>query len=262
MGTLRFDHVGVVVDDLDAVAAFFLDLGFEREGGTLVEGESVDEINGLDGVRAEVMMVRAPDGSGTLELVKYHAPADNESAHPSPANRLGFRHIAIEVTGSITRTLLDWTSITAINAPSWRRSTQRSIARPAQKRQSGAVAPPIRSPYSFALRFRSRVWPSVSGETRQPHGAATNSCGPVPTITAIGASQPGHRVPESPIEDASADASVIDPPGIDPRDRSGPAAASDRPLDRSPRSPLAGRFDRRSCLRAILSSCETFMSRE
>lgn len=97
MGMLRLDHVGVVVDDLDAVAAFFLDLGFEREGRALVEGESVDKINGLDGVRAEVVMVQAPDGSGKLELVKYHAPADDEGAHPSPANRLGFRHIAIEV---------------------------------------------------------------------------------------------------------------------------------------------------------------------
>ncbi len=94
---LRFDHVGVVVDDLDAVAAFFLALGFEREGSGLVEGETVDKINGLDGVRAEVVMVRTPDGSGRLELVKYHAPADNEGVHPWPANRLGFRHIAIEV---------------------------------------------------------------------------------------------------------------------------------------------------------------------
>jgi catechol 2,3-dioxygenase-like lactoylglutathione lyase family enzyme len=98
MGMLRFDHVGVVVDDLDAVTAFFLGLGFEREGKMLVEGETVDKINGLDGVRAVIMMVRTPDGSGTLELVKYHAPADNEGAQPLPANRLGFRHIAIEVT--------------------------------------------------------------------------------------------------------------------------------------------------------------------
>jgi hypothetical protein len=77
MGMLRFDHVDVVVDNLDAVAAFFLDLGFEREGKMLVEGETVDKINGLDGVRAERMMVRTPDGSGKLELAKYHAPADN-----------------------------------------------------------------------------------------------------------------------------------------------------------------------------------------
>jgi hypothetical protein len=67
MGMLRFDHVGVVVDDLDAVAAFFRALGFEREGGALVEGETVDKINGLDGVRAELVMVRTPDGSGRLE---------------------------------------------------------------------------------------------------------------------------------------------------------------------------------------------------
>lgn len=94
---LRFDHVGVVVDDLDAAAQFFLDLGFEREGEGLVEGEWVDKINGLDGVRAEMVMVRTPDGSGKLELVKYHAPAHNEGARPFGANRPGFRHICIEV---------------------------------------------------------------------------------------------------------------------------------------------------------------------
>jgi catechol 2,3-dioxygenase-like lactoylglutathione lyase family enzyme len=97
MGMLRFDHVGVVVDDLDAAAAFFIDLGFEREGGTLVEGETVDRINGLDGVRAEVVMVRTPDRTGKLELVKYLTPTDDEGPYPWLANRLGFRHICIEV---------------------------------------------------------------------------------------------------------------------------------------------------------------------
>jgi catechol 2,3-dioxygenase-like lactoylglutathione lyase family enzyme len=97
MGMLRFDHVGVVVDDLDAATAFFLGLGFEREGGAAVEGEAVDKINGLDGVRAEFVMVRTPDRTGKLELVKYHAPADDNGVHSSPANRLGFRHICIEV---------------------------------------------------------------------------------------------------------------------------------------------------------------------
>jgi catechol 2,3-dioxygenase-like lactoylglutathione lyase family enzyme len=98
MGKLRFDHVGVVVNDLDAVTAFFLGLGFECEGSRmLVEGETVDKINGLDGVRAELIMVRTPDGSGKLELVKYHTPTDNIGANALPANRLGFRHIAIEV---------------------------------------------------------------------------------------------------------------------------------------------------------------------
>jgi catechol 2,3-dioxygenase-like lactoylglutathione lyase family enzyme len=94
---LRFDHLGVVVDDLDAVTDFFLGLGFERDGGTSVEGEVVDKINGLDGVRADVMMVRTPDRTGKLELVKYHAPADGNGVQPLPPNRLGFRHICLEV---------------------------------------------------------------------------------------------------------------------------------------------------------------------
>jgi catechol 2,3-dioxygenase-like lactoylglutathione lyase family enzyme len=99
---LRFDHVGVVFDDLDAALAFFLDLGFEHEGRTTVEGEAVDTVNGLAGVRAELAMVRTPDGTGRLELIKYHAPADTESSHPWPPNRPGLRHICIEVNDLTT----------------------------------------------------------------------------------------------------------------------------------------------------------------
>jgi catechol 2,3-dioxygenase-like lactoylglutathione lyase family enzyme len=94
---LRFDHIGVVVDDLDAVTDFFVALGFERQGGGRVDGEIVDRINGLDGVEAQFAMVRTPDGTGKLELVKYHAPATDQEPRPLPPNRLGFRHIAIEV---------------------------------------------------------------------------------------------------------------------------------------------------------------------
>src|SRR4051812_24478700 len=94
---LRFEHVGVVVDDLDAAVAFFVGLGFESEGRMRVDGETVDKINGLEGVQAELAMVRTPDRTGRLEIVKYHAPADEEGPQPSPANRLGFRHITFEV---------------------------------------------------------------------------------------------------------------------------------------------------------------------
>jgi catechol 2,3-dioxygenase-like lactoylglutathione lyase family enzyme len=93
----RVDHLGVVVDDLDAVVEFFLFLGFEREAAWTAEGDWVGEIIGLDDVRADVVMLRAPDGSGKLELSKFHSPADNEGPQASPSNRLGFRHISIEV---------------------------------------------------------------------------------------------------------------------------------------------------------------------
>ncbi len=94
---LRFDHLGVVVEDLDAAVAFFTDLGFEPSDPMELGGSWVDRINGLDGVRAEMVMVRTPDGTGNLELVTYHAPVSDEAAGFLPANRPGFRHISLEV---------------------------------------------------------------------------------------------------------------------------------------------------------------------
>jgi catechol 2,3-dioxygenase-like lactoylglutathione lyase family enzyme len=95
----RFDHVGVVVDDLDAAAEFFLLIGFEHGGRGMVDGEDVDKINGLDGVRAEFLFVRTPDQTGSLELIKYHAPSGGEGPQALPANRPGYRHVCVEVEG-------------------------------------------------------------------------------------------------------------------------------------------------------------------
>jgi catechol 2,3-dioxygenase-like lactoylglutathione lyase family enzyme len=95
----RLEHVGVVVDDLEAATEFFLDLGLEREGATTVEGEWVDNIIGLKDARAEIVMVRTPDGTGKLELAKFHSPADDQGPQAAAANRLGIRHILFAVDG-------------------------------------------------------------------------------------------------------------------------------------------------------------------
>jgi catechol 2,3-dioxygenase-like lactoylglutathione lyase family enzyme len=91
------DHVGVVVDDLEGATRFFLDLGCELEGRAPVEGDWVDKVIGLDHVRAELVVVRTPDGSGRLEVSKFISPADAGPAEPAPSNRLGIRHIAFTV---------------------------------------------------------------------------------------------------------------------------------------------------------------------
>jgi len=74
MALKRIDNIDVMVDDLDAAIEFFSELGMELEGRTTVEGESVDRLLGLENVRSEVAMVRAPDGTG-LELTRFHSPA-------------------------------------------------------------------------------------------------------------------------------------------------------------------------------------------
>jgi catechol 2,3-dioxygenase-like lactoylglutathione lyase family enzyme len=94
MAIRTFDHVGLVVDDLQAATDFFLALGLERVGEMPIEGEWVDRVVGLSGVRSEIVTVRAPDGSGSLELTKFHTPSDPASPETTPSNRLGLRHLA------------------------------------------------------------------------------------------------------------------------------------------------------------------------
>jgi catechol 2,3-dioxygenase-like lactoylglutathione lyase family enzyme len=60
----RMDHVGVVVRDLEAATAFFGELGLETDGEARVEGSWVDRVNGLDGVKVDIVMMRTPDGQG------------------------------------------------------------------------------------------------------------------------------------------------------------------------------------------------------
>jgi catechol 2,3-dioxygenase-like lactoylglutathione lyase family enzyme len=88
----RMDNVLLVVDDLEAAIAFFVELGMELEGEATVEGQSVDRVVGLDGVRSDIAMMRTPDGHGRLELDKFHTPnAVRSEPDDAPVNTLGIR---------------------------------------------------------------------------------------------------------------------------------------------------------------------------
>ncbi|TMC11722.1 MAG: VOC family protein [Chloroflexi bacterium] len=91
----RMDHVGVVVDDLAAAIAFFLELGMELVGEGPVEGS--DRIVGLDGVRADIAFVQTPDGHGRIELTKFHSPTATSAEPNAPANAPGIRHLTFAV---------------------------------------------------------------------------------------------------------------------------------------------------------------------
>jgi catechol 2,3-dioxygenase-like lactoylglutathione lyase family enzyme len=97
MTLLRIDNVGIVVDDLKAAIAFFAELGLELEGEATVEGQSVDRVVGLEGVRSDVAMMRTPDGNGRLELSKFHTPPATAAEPNAPVNRLGMGRIMFAV---------------------------------------------------------------------------------------------------------------------------------------------------------------------
>jgi len=93
----RMEHVGIVVDDLAAATAFFVELGLKLQGDGPVEGGWVDRVVGLEGVRAEIATVETPDGHGRLELTKFHAPPSRGGDRHASANTPGIRHVAFAV---------------------------------------------------------------------------------------------------------------------------------------------------------------------
>ena len=96
-GVRRFDHVGITVADLDAVAAFFVGLGLEIEGRTFVEGEFLDTVCGIPDAKTEIVMLRTPGDGMRLELATFVRP-DHEPGSPSAmANELGLRNVSFEV---------------------------------------------------------------------------------------------------------------------------------------------------------------------
>jgi catechol 2,3-dioxygenase-like lactoylglutathione lyase family enzyme len=98
MALQRMDNVLIVVDDLEAAKAFFVELGMELEGETPVEGSWVDRVVGLENVRCEIAMLRTPDGHGRIELDKFHTPeAVRNGPANLPLNTLGMHRIMFAV---------------------------------------------------------------------------------------------------------------------------------------------------------------------
>ncbi|PZM78118.1 MAG: VOC family protein [Candidatus Melainabacteria bacterium] len=92
------DHVSVIVDDLPSAIEFFTTLGMELEGSMPVEGKLVDQLNGLEGVKVDITMMRTPDGNGKVELTKFRSP-DLVDVKPAiaPPNTIGLRQIMFAV---------------------------------------------------------------------------------------------------------------------------------------------------------------------
>ena len=98
MAIKRMDNVLLVVDDLEAVKAFFIELGLKPEGEQIVEGPLVGSLIGLKDVRATLAMMRPPDGHGGIELDKFHTPnAIRFGPVDAPVNALGLRRVMFAV---------------------------------------------------------------------------------------------------------------------------------------------------------------------
>ena len=97
MAVKRMDNMGIVVDDLDETIAFFCELGLELEGRMTVDGEWAGRVTGLGDQRAEIAMLRTPDGHGRLELSRFLKPTVVADHRNAPVNALGYLRVMFAV---------------------------------------------------------------------------------------------------------------------------------------------------------------------
>lgn len=86
----RMDNMGIVVESLDEVIAFFTELGLKLEGRATIEGDWSGRVTGLKDQRVEAAMMVTPDGHSRLELSRFDAPAIVADHRDAPVNALGY----------------------------------------------------------------------------------------------------------------------------------------------------------------------------
>ncbi|WP_409369621.1 VOC family protein [Lysinibacillus sp. 38-6] len=93
----KIDHVAVIVNDLSAAKAFFVDLGLEVKGEWEMEGDLMGYAAGLDNAKVACVGLGTQEGQTWLELIKFISPANDIEINRPLANTLGIRHIAFSV---------------------------------------------------------------------------------------------------------------------------------------------------------------------
>ncbi|HJX77448.1 VOC family protein [Glutamicibacter sp.] len=94
---LRFDHVGITVENLENAVDFFVGLGLEVQGSTFVEGDFINTVTALPNARSEIVMLRIPGGDTAVELSSFVRPAHLGGSPQNMANELGIRSLSFEV---------------------------------------------------------------------------------------------------------------------------------------------------------------------
>jgi catechol 2,3-dioxygenase-like lactoylglutathione lyase family enzyme len=89
--------VGIVVDDLAAATAFFVELGLKLQGEGSVEGGWVDRVVGLEGVRVGGRDAGDPGRPRTARAGEVSRQVGGGGDRHAQANTPGIRHVAFAV---------------------------------------------------------------------------------------------------------------------------------------------------------------------
>jgi catechol 2,3-dioxygenase-like lactoylglutathione lyase family enzyme len=101
-GTVRnegFDHMTVVVADLEAARSFFGLLGFEERMAVVAQGEEIGRYMGIDDWEADhvTLVLEGAPVHQEVQLLRFHHPAALPDESAGTLTRLGFNHVCFRV---------------------------------------------------------------------------------------------------------------------------------------------------------------------
>lgn len=93
----KLDHIGIVVNDLQKVVAFFNNLGLEKIGEQDVEGDWISRIYGVEAMQSTIIMMKVPNTESVIELINIHNSNEEVSYSNKFPKFIGASHFAFQV---------------------------------------------------------------------------------------------------------------------------------------------------------------------
>jgi len=94
-----FDHVTIVVRDLDKAKKFFALLGFKETKVAVVTGKIMEDYMGVTGIEADhvTLALEHVTPHTEVQLLHYRRPAPLPDPNIDHLNKLGFNHVCFAV---------------------------------------------------------------------------------------------------------------------------------------------------------------------
>ena len=95
----HFDHVTIVVTDVDKAKAFFALLGFVEQQSVVIAGGKFSRYMGIPDIEAEHVTLALTNAIPRVEvqLLRYHHPEPIRDVDVTRLNKLGFNHVCFKV---------------------------------------------------------------------------------------------------------------------------------------------------------------------
>jgi catechol 2,3-dioxygenase-like lactoylglutathione lyase family enzyme len=94
-----FDHMTIVVTDLDEGRRFFGLLGFEETIAVVASGEQISDYMGIPGWESDhvTLALKGADVHQEIQLLRFHQPPIKIDGGTGTLDRTGFNHVCFRV---------------------------------------------------------------------------------------------------------------------------------------------------------------------